>query len=181
MYVHHLRTLNSSGLIIIWDWTDTADDDTGDNSSVASSSNTISTESDLEEEESVSDSVVFKCIGVTRDSEYQDVLKSVSELLRQGKTVPVRMEAEPTNPYDAKAICFQCELDSQWKLFAYVGKELCDCVHEAISTKNIISAEFTWVKYKIVCTTGPGYYAAVRVTRKGKWPSIVHRFASTMY
>ena len=53
MYVRHLRTLNSSGLIIIWDWTDTADDDTGDNSSFASTSNTISTKSDLEEEESV--------------------------------------------------------------------------------------------------------------------------------
>lgn len=63
----------------------------------------------------------------------------------------------------------------------YVVKELCESVHNVISTNSIVSTEFAWVKYKIIRTTGPGYYAAVDVTRKGDWPPIVKQSANTMY
>ena len=62
-------------------------------------------------------------------------------------------------------------------MFSYIVKELCEEVNVALSYCNNINA---WVKYKIVSTTGPGYYAAVSITKKGKWSSSVHRLSSTM-
>lgn len=59
--------------------------------------------------------------------------------------------------------------------------ELCDIAHEAIANGSVVSARFAWVKYNVVRTTGPGYYAAIDVPLKGKWPPIIHRSASTMY
>ena len=154
-YVHNVQPFNSSGFLILWDW---VDNETDDVSSIKSSErSTLSSGSDVEEEEPISDTVTFKCIGVTRDSSYQDVLKSASSLLREGKTVPVRVETEPHNPFDAKAICFQCLLGSQWTVFACVIKELYDSVHESLQNKSIISTEFAWVKYKVVRPSGPGY------------------------
>ncbi len=177
--LHHVQPFNSSGFLILWDWVDNEADNVSSTKSSAES-NTLSSGNDVEEDEPILDTVTFKCIGVTRDSSYQDVLKSASSLLREGKTVPVRVESEPFNPFDAKAICFQCLLDSKWTVFAYVIKELCDSVHESLLNKSIISTEFAWVKYKVVRTSGPGYYAAVNIKRRGKWPTIVHRYASTI-
>ena len=53
-------------------------------------------------------------------------------------------------------------------------------MHEALANDSIVSTTFSSVKYKVMRTTGPGYYAAIDITRKGKWPPIVHRSASTM-
>jgi hypothetical protein len=49
------------------------------------------------------------------------------------------------------------------------------------SSNSIISTTFAWAKLKVVRTTGPGYYAAIDITRKGAWPPIVHQSANTMY
>ena len=99
----------------------------------------------------------------------------------EGKCVPVRVVPEPTNPYDSRAINFQCMLNNQWKIIGYVIKELCDAVHAALSEDKVVSTEFAWVKYKVVRSTGPGYYAAIDVTRSGKWPPIVHSCSNTMF
>ena len=156
-------------------------DGSADDKELPSPDKTLSTDSDLEEEVPVTDTVAFKCIGVTRDNSYQDALKSVNTLLKGGKGASVRVEAEPTNPFDARAVCFKCLFGSEWKVCGYVVKELCDDMNEAMENNNIVSVEFCWVKYKILRTSGPGYYAAINVTRKGKWSPRVYRFASTMY
>ena len=107
---------------------------------LSSPDETLSTDSDLEEENVGTDTVTFKCIGVTRDPSYQE---SVSVSLKEGKHVLVQIEAEPTNPY-AHAVFFKCLLDSRWQVFSYVVKELCE-VNVALS---IIATTFAWVKYK---------------------------------
>ena len=144
----------------------------------------LSTGSDTDGEENNSDrlsTVVLKCIGVTRDASYQESLLSAHRLLNEGKTVPVKLVPEPTNPYDSRAICIQCEIDGKWKIVGYVVKEICDSIHQALDSNSVTSTKFAWIKYKIVRKTGPGYYAGVEVTRKGEWPPAVMRSASTMF
>lgn len=137
------------------------------------------TDSDLSEEESDS-TVTFKCIGVTRETSYQNYLEKVSQLFLEGKQVPVKPEPEPNNPFDSRAVAFQCQLGKKWCTIGYVIKELCDSVHDAISSDSIICSKFAWVKYKVVKKTGPGFYAAIDITRRGTWPPIVHSRANTM-
>lgn len=60
----------------------------------------ISDESDLLH------TVAFKCSDATRDSQQQHVLKEVYQLIESNETVSVRIEPEPSNPYDAKACLY---------------------------------------------------------------------------
>ena len=110
---------------------------------------------------------------------YQAALSSANKLIQQGVTVPVKLVPEPNNPFDSRAISFQCYVDR--KAIGYVVKEVCDIVHDALQSNSVVSTNFAWVKYKIVCTTGTGYYAAVDVTRKEMWPSKVKQSANTMF
>ena len=183
MYAKHLNAVGELGLLIVWQWSEWTDDEGSkpSESPEPDPNESLSTASDLDEEEPELSTVTFKCIGVTRDPMYQDCLKTVSGLLQAGTTVPVKVIPEPNNPFDSRALAFQCLIDNKWQVIGYVIKELCDIVHEAIADSSIISVRFAWVRYKVVRTTGPGYYAAIDITRKGKWPPIIHRSASTMY
>ena len=112
--------------------------------------------------------VTFKCIGCTREQKYQDTLAMVAHLRRTGNAVEVRVEPEPTNPVDARAIAFQCKVDATWKTIGYVVSEVLDDVHLAISTNSIKEVGFEWVKFAIIWRT-PGWYAGVNITRRGEW------------
>ena len=172
--------------MVVWQWVEYNDSghSCGSGSEGLNQDGSLSTESDLEEDESMDptlSTVTFKCIGVKRDDAYQEALKKVSKLMQEGTNVPVKLVPEPTNPYDSRAISFQCQLEQQWYTIGYVVRELCEYVHEAISSNSIVSTTFAWAKLKVVHTTGPGYYAAIDITRRGVWPPIVHRSANTMY
>ena len=171
--VKHLTPVGDNGLLIVWQWSEWADDKGSEpnESHEADLSESLSTASDLDEEEPELSTVTFKCIGVTRDSSYQKCLKTVSGLLQAGTIVPIKVVPEPNNPFDSRALAFQCLLDNTWQVVGYLIKELCDIVHEALTNDSIVSTTFSWVKYKVMRTTGPGYYAAIDITRKGKWLS----------
>ena len=104
-------------------------------------------------------------MGVTRDALYQENLK-VFLARKEGRSVGVRLTPQPDNPYDSHAVAFECQVDGSWGAFGYVIRELCDHVLNAISKGEIINVDFAWIKYKILKTTGAGYYASVRVTKK---------------
>ena len=112
--------------------------------------------------------VTFKCIGCTREQNYQEVLARVAQVRREGGNVEVRIEPEPTNPVDAKAIAFQCKLNNVWSTIGYVVSEVLDEVHQALSTNSITDVEFEWVKFAIMWRT-PGWYAGINLTRRGEW------------
>ncbi len=92
----------------------------------------------------------------------------------------MRLSPEPNNAYDSHAVAFECEVAGPgcWKVFGYVPKELCDFVLSAIDKGEILNVEFSWIKYKIVRSTGPGYYTAVKVTKRNEWPQLQ---CDTMY
>ena len=69
----------------------------------------------------------------------------------------VRLNAEPTNPFDARAICFQCYHGSSWQTIGYVVREIVEDVHAAMDDGSITSVEFAWVKYKL-WKRAPGFY-----------------------
>lgn len=92
----------------------------------------------------------------------------------------MKIEPEPENQYDSKAIAFKCELDGNWHRIGYIVRECFDHVHNALAGHTIMSVRFPWVKY-LVCWTrsGPGFYAGVIITIGGEWPKEVVHCAST--
>ena len=64
--------------------------------------------------------VVFKCIGASRDSQSQRILRAARDVIAGGGTVSVRMRPEPTNIFDSRAIVFECESENKWKKIGYV-------------------------------------------------------------
>ena len=127
----------------------------------------------------VTHTVTFKCIGAHRE-EYQDTLREARNRLAKGFTVPVRLNPEPHNVKDSKAIAFQCELDGKWIRIGYVIKELLDKVHAALSDKKIVNVRFSWIKYITDWRrSGPGYFAGINISKNGDWDPIISQCSST--
>ena len=168
----------------MWQWIEHCEDEEHGTSEDDVQCGSLSTDSDLcesDSERNESSTVSFKCVGVTRDPSYQEALKTALKAIHEGKVVPVRVEPEPNNPFDSHAVSFQCKIGGQWSVFGYVIKELCDCVQDAVTRKDIISVKFAWIKYKVLRTSGPGYYTAINVTRRHTWSPIMHSLANMMY
>ena len=61
--------------------------------------------------------------------------------------------------------------DGKWHKIGYVVKEALDDVHVALSSNAISDVK----KFRIdFYRSGPAFYAAVDITRKGHWSSVVH-------
>lgn len=100
-------------------------------------------------------------------------------MIEAGVDVLINMFPEPTNIFDARAIAFKCQIDDNWMTIGYMVREALDSVHLAIEEKKIINLKFAWMKYKVNwCHSGFGWFAAIAVTKQGKWPSIVCSCAS---
>ncbi len=91
--------------------------------------------------------VVFKCIGTTKEESYQEVLAKSNRRLRNGENVPVRLTPEPSNPVNSKAIAFECEIDGHWERIGYVVNEVLEEVHIAINNEKIEGVRFKWIKF----------------------------------
>ena len=160
MYVCHLRFVDDK-LLIVWQWDrDSEVEHSEDNSESASSSESASQsslhviaesdlESDLESEERAETTVAFKCIGVTRDVSYQNLLREIKERLDKNEHVSMKLTPDPSNPFDSMAIAFQCLHGAMWQTIGYIVKEALGEVHDAIHDGKIISVELAWVKYKL--------------------------------
>jgi hypothetical protein len=112
--------------------------------------------------------VVFKCIGATKDITSQAALRTARE---RYESYSVKLTPEPTNIKDSKAICFQCEIDGKWICIGYVVSEILDEVHDAIQNQSIVDVKFAWIKYITDWSlSGPGYFAGISVSKKGMWP-----------
>ena len=67
------------------------------------------------------------------DSNAQDTLFKASKHLKDMKGVPTKLQPEPTNQYDARAVAFMCEIDKKWQRIGYVVHECLEHVHKALS------------------------------------------------
>ena len=184
--------LPSQGVMIIWNWVwdDNQSDAESDSSSITSDlpeHYNPGLHSDISDSENDSsppstttfDTVTFKCIGTVHDQHAQKTLSKVLELQKVG-VVPVRLKPEPENLHDSKAVAFQCLVDGEWNRIGYIVREALDEVHIALNDGTIVNVAFSWVKYLVVWQrSGPGFYAGVDITIKGKWSTVVHKCAST--
>ena len=181
-----LSPLPDKGFLVIWQWEWAGEDvfdGTLDSASteVLQQEGELSTDSDLTNtDDDMQDTVCCKCVGVTRDPSYQQALEVACKQLQEGIDVDVKLVPEPNNPYDSRAISFQCLVNQSWKTIGYVVRELCDCIHDAIAKHSIVEVKLSWIKYKVIHTTGPGYYATINITCKGEWPPIVRKYSNTM-
>ena len=75
---------------------------------------------------------------------------------------------------DSKAIAFECNLESEWKIIGYIVREALDAVHDALNKHTITEIKVDWIKYIVHWSrSGPGWYAGVRITKEGKKPFAV--------
>lgn len=128
------------------------------------------------------DSLVFKCMGTTKESRYQDTLCKASQMLDEGKNVPVRLRPEPDNPKDASAIAFDCKPEVKWEVIGYVTRDALKPVHDALNNNLIVEVKFKWIKYITHWSkSGLGWYTGITITRNGKWPPEAVRCRSTSF
>lgn len=124
--------------------------------------------------------VTFKCIGAVRDEKQQRALQLAFEARRKGEVVDVKIEPEPKNPYDSRAIAFLCHVEGSWHRIGYIVREVLEEVHAAINARNILWVTFAWVSYLLQWTrSGPGFYAGINIARRGDWSHTCIMSAST--
>ena len=128
----------------------------------------------------ITHSVVFKCIGCTKELRYQELLALASQKIKKGEAVPVKPEREPSNPYDCNAIAFMCQAEKDWERIGYVVSEALTDMNEAISNNKILEVYYRWIKY-IVYYKQPGWYAGITVTRNGSWSRTVMQSCAKNY
>ena len=167
-----IRAVNND-FFVVWEWDISKQGSTTDDSD--GGGNESSYESLLEEDKSENEfdshDEEEQSIGCVREAEYQNTLCAARDLITQGEFVPVRLNPEPTNIKDARAIAIECNIiKNSGKKIGYVVKELLDDVPAAINRKEIVSVKFGWIKYITDWTRlGPGYFAGIKISKSGDW------------
>ena len=187
-------TVNKNEVLVLWKWAwedsppmSKSDSDTRSESSPQCEEDEPAEGEALDTEETSGDSVtnhtvVFKVMGTVKEARYEKVLEKIAPLLDEGRSVPVRMRPEPNNPYDSKAMLFECELEHEWRAVGYVVRDALDAVHDALDKKQITEVKFDWVKYIVhFKRSRPGWYAGIKITKQGKWPKEVIQCATTVF
>ena len=155
--------------------------DESSGSSVASPNSSRSSDNEPLQNPACLHTITFKCIGSVKNLAYQSALAQVSKYLSKGEIVPVKLLPEPLNPVDTQAVAFICELNGEWKQIGYVVHEALD-VNEGLKKQLIVDTKFNWVKYITAWKrSGPGWYAGINITIKGRWSAAVHNSASRQY
>jgi len=181
--------LPANGVCILWEWEWSSDRELELQSTMhvnISDENTSDSESHLSSEYETEDTsvtthtVTFKCIGATRSSTSQSALQKICEQSKGGYSVPVNIFCEPENPVDSQAIAFCVYLANKWQTIGYVVREALPYVHDAMRRKLIKDVKLSWVKYLVSWTrSGPGYFAGIDITIRGRWPKNIVCCAST--
>ena len=164
-------------MFVVWRWRWACNGIDYNTASSASTPSVMSSETSCFEEADsplLTHSVVFKCIGSTKEQIYQVTLHLVKQKMNSGQTVPVRLMKEPNNPKDSRAIAFECKPGDNYVRIGYVLREALDAVHNAIDQNKILKVEFDYVKF-VVQFKDRGWYAGIAVTRIGEWPAHVLR------
>ena len=124
--------------------------------------------------------VTFKCIGAVRNDAQQLALRETLHARKRGETIAVKIEPEPSNAWDSKAIAFKCKIGGSWQRVGYIVREALEEVHEAICNGDILWVKLAWVDFVLQWScSGPGYYAGINIARRGDWSNVVIKCAST--
>ena len=132
----------------LWDWEEESKNDTTADVESREQHNPESDKSDNETTQlslpTRTRTVTFKCVGSTHDPCAQECLSKVSKLLREDKTVEVKIVPEPNNQYDARAIAFHCKVNNEWKRIGYIVRECLEHVHRPMAERRITEVKLAW-------------------------------------
>ena len=191
-------------LLLIWDWHLQGDDSRDQDQDVVEDDDDVVEDDDVVAHDFTADNgldspqdratnsmipdedfLPFKCIGVTKAASRQQILELIvaqdKEGRKQFEEVPVRIQPEPTNPVDSKAIAIQCFHEDSWHVIGYIISELLGEVHKALSENKIVEVNFFSIRYVLhFPDSGPGYYAGIGIRRKGPWSYEAFRLCSTV-
>ena len=92
----------------------------------------------------------------------------------------LRLCPEPDNPVDKNTIAFQYKLNDKWNMFGYIVRELTADVHKAMQDNSIQEVSFKTIRYVWSWPySEPGFYAAVKMSKRELWSDAVVKHAST--
>ena len=118
--------------------------------------------------------VTFKCIGTTKETQYQERLKQIAQLRDRGLQVSCRLKPEPDKPFDSNAIAFKCQIDGTWQVIGYIVREAVNEVHEDLAANKVIKVALDWVKFQLQWRS-VGWYAGVNISHSGQWShTVIH-------
>ena len=199
------RSIDTDGFVFVedvafiiwkWDWID-EDFESGTESSTSSiqviPETPLQSDSDHDDDEillasamaldictQVTHTVTFKCIGTTKEMQYQERLKQIAQLRSRGLEVPCQLKPEPDNPFDLNAIAFECQIDGMWQIIGYIVREALDDVHEVLAAKKVIKVALDWVNFQLQWRY-VGWYAGVNISRSGQWSPTIIRCQSSKH
>ena len=132
-----------------WEWVEDADIESDSEASSRDEPEPPAVDTEEEEEEAedhgvpaITHSVVFKCIGATKEMRYQELLALANRRVRNSEIVPVKLQKEPGNPVDSNAVAFMCQADKDWERIGYVVSEALPDVNAAMDNDKIIKVFF---------------------------------------
>ena len=82
--------------------------------------------------------------------------------------VDVRLKADPTNAYDANAICVQIDYEQGWKLVGFLLKDLTQFVHPVMQSDSLSSVKVGDIRFRTHWSTR-GFYMKIKIKCKGVW------------
>ena len=126
------------------------------------------------EEEEITHSVPFKCIGTAHENNYQDNLEKAYIDLQDDKPVKVQLRPEPLNPLDKQAIAIDLDFGSGWAHVGYIASELCKYLHPLMASGDIIDVSIEHIKYRVEFLR-MGFYPKIWIKRCGEWEPMVVR------
>ena len=85
----------------------------------------------------------YKCIGSTKETQYQEALSSTAARLNRGEAVPCQVLPEPNPIEKSEALCIQFKLDRKWYKVGYV-------IHEALSNLHTAPRESKVTKVSMI-------------------------------
>lgn len=119
-------------------------------------------------------SLPFKVLGTCYSTSRQEALKEAFELLNgQNRHFSVKLEAEPFNIVDSRAIAVFIKSSEDFKKVGYIATELTQFVHPLLE-KQSLEVSVRAIQF---CTTFLmiGFYLAIDITKRGLWERPVVR------
>ena len=97
----------------------------------------------------ITHTVTFKCIGSTKETQYQEALSNAVVRLNRGEDIPCQVFPEPNNPIDSEAICIHFKLDRKRYKVGYVFHEALSDLHTALRESKVTKMSIDWIKHII--------------------------------
>ena len=131
-------------------------------------------EDELFNEENSEHELPFKVMGVAGKAQRQTYLEKAFIKRHDGSEVSAQIRADPTNAYDANAICVEIDYGEGWKVVGFLLKDLTQYVHPVIQSGKLSSVTIDDIRFRTQWST-PGFYIKLKIKCRGAWPQEVIR------